>query len=155
MIDGVPNYITRWEKEYLLWELWKLDKEMKEVMQGWQWANSIGDSGTEHAHVGGALWIVQERRNSINIILNWARVLSDDLIVDDGIVSIGKKLVVELESGETMTLVIGGIHIDKNHISVRSPFARALIWKWAGDYFEFRVGQNEVSGTIVSVEIDK
>jgi transcription elongation factor GreB len=137
-----PNYMTPRGVKRMQMELHWLDSEERpKVVAEVAYAASLGDrsDNAEYRYGKGKLRQIDGRRTFLVKRLRIARVVDPVLVLGDK-VKFGATVVVEDEEGEQKTWRIYGedeVDVERGVISLRSPLARALMGKEAGDSVAF------------------
>ena len=137
-MDKHPNYITPYGYERMRRELLWLDHEERpRVVAEVSYAASLGDRSENAEYIYGKkrLREIDRRRRYLVKRLEKARMV-DPSTLSDEVVRFGATVVLEDENGEERTWRIYGedeVDVHAGILSWRSPLARALMGKEAGD----------------------
>jgi transcription elongation factor GreB len=154
---GEPNYITRAGARRLQEELVELrTKQRPKVVQDVADAAAQGDRSENAEYIYGKkkLREIDRRIHFLTKRLESARVVEPTDRPDATRVYFGATVVIEDEDGKSSTYTIVGqdeIDANRGRISHKSPLARALIKRRAGDSFVFHKPAGEVELTVVSI----
>lgn len=156
-MNGEPNYITRQGARRLQEELVQLrTKQRPKVVQDVADAAAQGDRSENAEYIYGKkkLREIDRRIHFLTKRLESARVVepTDRPSVDR--VFFGATVALEDEDGKSTTYTIVGqdeIDTPRGRISYKSPLARSLLKRRAGESFVFRKPAGEVELTIVSI----
>ena len=157
MSAGEPNYITREGARRLQEELADLkNRQRPKVVQDVADAAAQGDRSENAEYIYGKkkLREIDRRIHFLTKRLESARVVEPTDRPASDLVFFGATVAVEDEDGKTATYTIVGqdeIDAGRGLISYKSPLARTLLKRRAGDTVVFRKPAGEIELTIVSI----
>lgn len=159
-MNGEPNYITRQGAIRLQEELLNLrTKARPKVVQDVADAAAQGDRSENAEYIYGKkkLREIDRRIHFLTKRLESARIVEPTDRPDATRVFFGATIEIEDEDGKVSTYTIVGqdeIDTARGRISYKSPLARTLLKRRAGDSFVFRKPAGEVELTILSIRYD-
>ena len=156
-MSGEPNYITRAGAVKLQEELVALwTQQCPKVVQDVTDAAAQGDRSENAEYIYGKkkLREIDRRIHFLTKRLDSARIVEPTDRPAQDLVFFGATVEVEDEDGKLATYTIVGqdeLDTPRGHISYKSPLARTLLKRRAGDTVLFRKPAGEVQLTVVSV----